>query len=115
MDYFVRGDGVLEMVSDLQVGRAGSQVSPQPPLQHSALARTFQTTYAAAAAATATAAAAATATATATAAPPLPPTPSPQPISGENLLSLVASEPRSAIWELGVFFWRLVWMEAVAR
>lgn len=26
----------------------------------------------------------------------------------------VASEPRSAIWDLGVFFWRLVWMEAVA-
>lgn len=49
------------------------------------------------------------------AAPPLPLAPSPQPISGENLLSLVASEPRSAIWELGVFFWRLVWMEAVAR
>lgn len=24
MDYFVRGDGVLEMVAGLQVGRAGS-------------------------------------------------------------------------------------------
>lgn len=29
-------------------------------------------------------------------------------------LFTVASEARSAIWELGVFFWRLVWMEAVA-
>ena len=47
------------------------------------------------------------------AAPPHPLLPLSSPYLRWESPFTVASKPRSAIWDLGVFFWRLVWMEAV--